>query len=89
MRPLNVMLWCHLRVLNGAALPCRRLAVYSAHLSGGINQMTVFEITVAVLHCLSNGLRVCIMIEYYYVAVNWVCAWLAVHTILSDLWAPQ
>jgi len=36
--------------------------------------MTVFEITVAVLHCLSNGLRVCIMIEYYYVAVNWVCA---------------
>jgi len=47
-------------VLNGVEPPCRLLVAdwpSIGDLSGGINQMTVFQIIMAVLRCLS-GLRV-------------------------------
>ena len=48
-------------------------------LSGGINQMTVFEIITAVLRCSLD----CVL-AYYALSckctVNWVCAWRTVHT---------
>jgi len=62
MRPLKLVLKCHLRVLNGAASPCRLLAAdWSSvwYSSGGINQMTVFEIVITVLHCLLDCVLVC------------------------------
>ena len=62
MRPLKLVLKCHLRVFNGAALPCCLLAAdWSSvrYSSGGINQMTVFEIVITVLHCLLDCVLVC------------------------------
>ena len=58
-----------------------RLAVYSV-LSGGINQMTVFEIIIAVLRRLSDCVLAyySIMHDRVNVAVNWACVWQAVHT---------
>jgi len=46
-----------------------------------------FDMIIAVLRCLSD----CVVAYYAQscvnIAVNWVCAWQAVHTILCDLWA--
>jgi len=44
-------------VLNGAASPCHRLVADWPSIpdrSGGINQMTVFEMINTILHCLSD-----------------------------------
>jgi len=55
------------------------------NLSSGINQMTVFETIIAVLHCLLNGLCVGLLRIHVNVAVNWVCAWRAVHTTRTGI----
>ena len=60
---------CYFRVVNSMAALCRRLAVYSGSFRW---QMTVVEIIIADLHCLSSGGRrvgLCLC-----VFVNAVCA---------------
>jgi len=54
MQPLKLKLVLKMCMLDGAAVPCRRLAVYSGPFWG--HQMTVFEIIIAVLHCQTEGM---------------------------------
>jgi len=75
MSDVTVVAWnwssCYLRVVDSMAALCRRLAVYSGSLR---RQMTVIEIIIAELHCLSNsGHRVGLFVRVT-VAVNVVCA---------------
>ena len=53
MQPLELKLVLKMCVMNGVAVPCRRLAVYLGPFRG--HQMTVLEIIIAVLHCQTEG----------------------------------
>jgi len=50
---------CYLRVVDGMAALCRRLAICSASFR---RQMTIVEIIIADLHCLSDGGRLCVFV---------------------------
>jgi len=63
---------CYLREVDGMAALCCRMSIYSVSFRW---QMTVVEIIIANLHCLSNGQRlVGLMFVHMTVAVYAVCA---------------
>jgi len=68
---------CSLHVLNGVELPCRLLVAdwpSIGDLSGGINDRLSDNYGCSALF-VRTAMRYCVN-----VAVNWVCAWRAVHT---------
>jgi len=79
MRPLKLVLQCHLRMLNGAASPCRRLAIYSEPFRRHQSNDCLWDsYRRSALFCWTAAFWP-IMRDHINVAVNWVCAWRAVH----------